>query len=232
MEVRLVGGREPLAVLQPSRDDERRVEDRHGEDEQRQEEHDRRRGLEEPLHRDRSEQEAERERAGVAHEDPGREEVVAEEAETGAGDDRREDRRVGLPEREGEDRVRGGGDPAHPGRQPVQPVEEVDHVHDRDDPEHRQRDADRGRQVDGADERKREVVDPDAEERRNRSRDHLAGQLPAGLQHPEVVDRADGRRHRRPEHDAHASRSRGRGRRAQARRSRRRWRSRRAAESG
>ena len=46
------------------------------------------------------EREAEHERAGVAHEDPGREEVVAEEADAGAGDDRREDGGVDLAERE------------------------------------------------------------------------------------------------------------------------------------
>ena len=178
-------------MLQPPRDDERRVEDRDREHEQRQQEDHRRRRLQESLHRDGREQETEHERARVAHEDPRREEVVAEEADAGSGDDRGEDRRVGLAEREGEDRERDAGDPADAGGKAVHPVEEVDHVHHRDDPQDRERDADAGRQVDRAEEREGEVVDPDAEERRNRRRHDLAGELPAGPQDPEVVDRAD-----------------------------------------
>ena len=126
-------------------------------------EDDGRRGLQQALDRDRREDEAEAQRAGVAHEDPRREEVVAEEAEARAGDDRREDRGIGLAEREREDRVRRPGDPAHAGREPVHPVEEVDHVHHGDDEEHRDRDPDPRRDVEHADEGEREVVDPDAE---------------------------------------------------------------------
>ena len=53
--------------------------------------------------------------------------------------------------------------PHTPGGEPVQPVEEVDHVHHRDDEDHRERHADPGGEVDDAEEREGEVVDPDAE---------------------------------------------------------------------
>ena len=97
MQMRLVGRVDLLPVLQPADDDERRVEDRHGEHEQREEERDRRGGLQEPLDRDGGEDEAEQQRTRVAHEDPCGIEVVAQEADAGAGDDRRHDGRVGLP---------------------------------------------------------------------------------------------------------------------------------------
>ena len=53
---------------------------------------------------------------------------------------------------------------AHAGGEPVEAVEEVDHVHHRDDPDHGQRRPDPRRQVVDAEEREREVVDPDAED--------------------------------------------------------------------
>ena len=51
----------------------------------------------------------------------------------------------------------------------------------------------------GAEERKREVVDPDAEEGRDRGGDELAGELAPRREHAEVVDRADDGRDRRAE---------------------------------
>ena len=58
------------------------------------------------------------------------------------------------------------------------------------------------RQVDGAEERKREVVDPHAEERRNGGGEDLAGQLRGRTEDAEVVDRADDGRHRCAEQHA------------------------------
>ena len=60
MEVRLVRQVERLAVLQAAEQDERRVEDRDGEREEREEEGDGRRRLQEALDRDGREQEAQR----------------------------------------------------------------------------------------------------------------------------------------------------------------------------
>ncbi len=91
---------------------------------------------------------------------------------------------------------------ADPGRQPVEPVEEVDHVHHRHDPDDRERHADRGRQVDRADEREREVVDPDAERGRDRRGEHLTRELRDRVEAAEVVDGADHARHGGAEQDA------------------------------
>ena len=202
----LVRRRHPLAVLEPAGDDERRVDDRHREDEQRQQQHDRGGRLQKPLDRHRREEEAEDECARAAHEDPRREEPVAEEADAGSGDDRREDRRVRLPQREREHGEGDAGDPADAGGEAVHPVEEVDHVHDGDDPENGQRHTDRRRKVHRAEEREREVVDPDAEEKWDRRGDELPGELAPRREHAEVVDRADHGRDRRAEQHPRVSR--------------------------
>ena len=136
-----VGEVDRLAVLDPLRDDEGRVEQRHGEHEQRQHERREGGGLQHALHGDGREREPEQQRAGVAHEDPRRIEVVAQEAEAGAEHDRRQDRRVRTAEREVDQAERERRDRADAGGEAVQPVEEVDHVHHRDDREHRERDA-------------------------------------------------------------------------------------------
>ena len=87
-----------LAVLEPLGDDERRVEDRYGQDEQREQERCDGGRLQEALDGERAQREAEQQRARVAHEDPGRIEVVAQEADARAEHDRGEDRRLGLPQ--------------------------------------------------------------------------------------------------------------------------------------
>ena len=74
--------------------------------------------------------------AGVAHEDPRRVEVVRQEAETGADQRGRDQRRLGgrrvVPEQpqlvDGEDEDRQGGDRGDAGQQSVQAVDEVHRV--------------------------------------------------------------------------------------------------------
>ena len=58
------------------------------------------------------------------------------------------------------------------------------------------------RQVDRAEEREREVVDPDAERGRDRRREHLARELRDRRETAEVVDRADHAGDRGAEQDA------------------------------
>src|SRR5512133_1102537 len=70
-----------LSVLEPLRDNERGVDDRHRENEQREEEGHDRRGLQKPLERNRGQHEPEQHRARVAHEDPRGIDVVAQEPE-------------------------------------------------------------------------------------------------------------------------------------------------------
>ena len=97
MQVRLIREVERLAVLETPEDDEGRVEDRDGEREEREEEGDGRGRLQEALDRDAREQEAEKQGPRVPHEDPRGIEVVPQEAEADAGDDRREHRGLGFP---------------------------------------------------------------------------------------------------------------------------------------
>ena len=59
VQVSLVHLEDPLAVLEPPHDDEGRVDDRHGEDEQWEEQGNGRRRLQEALHRDGAEHVAE-----------------------------------------------------------------------------------------------------------------------------------------------------------------------------
>ena len=137
-------------------------------------------------------------RAGVAHEDPGRAEVVRQEAQAGAGQHRGDQRGgardvvvAGQAEVVGVGEEGQRGDRRDPGRQPVQPVDEVDRV----DREHghagwsagrrcrartrscrRRRPAGRGRQL-------------DAEQHHHAGRGDLAGQLGQRVQAPLVVER-------------------------------------------
>ena len=72
------------------------------------------------------------------------------------------------------------GDRADSRGEAVEPVEEVDHVHDGDDPDDGQRLAHPRRQLVDAEEREREVVDPDA----GGDRDRGGADLPAELLPP------------------------------------------------
>ena len=146
MEVALVGGGDARAPRRPADDGEDRVDDRHAEDDERDEQ----RGEEEvglPGERlvrigpaadhggRRRHQQPEQQRAGVAHEDPRRVEVVGQEAEADAEhDDGHERADVGLrqqaelvePLAVEEERARRDGDDA--GGEAVEPVDEVDGV--------------------------------------------------------------------------------------------------------
>ena len=87
--------------------------------------------------------------------------------------------------------------------EPVEPVEEVDHVHDGDDPEHGQRHADPRRQRRATPTNGNvKLCDPDAEAGRDRGGEHLPAELLPPGEAAEVVDRADRRRDRRAEQDA------------------------------
>jgi hypothetical protein len=93
------------------------------------------------------------------------------------------------------------GDPqtpaaARPSRQ------EVDHVHDGDDPEHRERDTDPGGDVDDAEDGKREVIDPHAERDRNPGGKQLPRELRRRREPAEVVDGADDGRDGRAQENA------------------------------
>jgi hypothetical protein len=191
VEVVVVGAERRAAVLEPLEDHERRVEDRHGQHEHRRDEGDRGGRLEQPVERERGEQEAERERARVAHEDLRRVVVVAQEAERGAADDGGQGGRVRAQEGRGEDRERGRGDRHDAGGQRVHAVDEVHEVGHAGDPQHRQG-IGQPAQVVVADERQgdvaeRDVVARDGDERQQRH----AGELAARAQAAQVVVQAE-----------------------------------------
>ena len=139
-------------------------------------------------------------RAGVTHEDPGREEVVRQEAEAGAGQRRRqqggyrgqfEEARLGKVEGEGEER--GGRDSCHAGGQTVEAIDEVDCVDRQDSEQDGHRDCQVGPEAD------RSVAPGQvdigelhtAERDHHAGRRHLPGQLRDRVQLEPVVDDAE-----------------------------------------
>ena len=104
------------------------------------------------------EQKPQRERAGVAHDDPRRVVVVAQERERRAAGHRRERGRDQAPERRGKERERERRDRDDPTRERVHPVDQVHEVRERDDPEDRD-DAPVRAEVDRAEERQRQPVE-------------------------------------------------------------------------
>ena len=100
-------------------------------------------------------------------------EVVAQEAEARAGQRGRQQRRAAAVEREREDRERRGRDRPDAGREAVHAVDEVEAVHQRDDPEHRHRVLQRA-EVERMQQRQREVVDRRPGGDRDRGRRELA----------------------------------------------------------
>ena len=127
---------------------------------------------------------------------------MPEKSERRAEHDRGEDRRIRAAEVELDQHERPRGDRADARGEAVQPVEEVDHVHHRDDARDGQRRADPRRQLVHADDRERELVHPDAEADGDRCGEDLAAELLPPAQPAEVVDRADGRRDRGAEQQA------------------------------
>ena len=192
MQVVGVGRPERAAVLDAVQQHERRVEDRHQQHERREQQRHGGRGLEHALDRDQRQQVAERERAGVAHEHARRMEVVAQEAEARARQRGGEQRRAAAVEREREDRERGGRDRPDAGRQPVHAVDEVEAVHQRDDPEHRHRVLQHS-QVERVQQRQRQVVDRRAGGDRDGCCHELAGELRDRVDLEAVVEQADRR---------------------------------------
>jgi hypothetical protein len=199
MEVLAVGAVERLFVLQPLEHDEGRVEERHGEQDQRQHERDDGRRLHGRLDGDHAHQEAEQVCAGVAHEARSRREVEDQEAERGAGGQRREHGRLLAAEVERDHGHRAGDDRADARREAIDAVGEVDDVHHRDEPDHGQhragvRDA-CVRERERADERQRDRLHGDAEVHDDHRRDDLTGELDDRRQLVAIVDRADERDH-------------------------------------
>jgi hypothetical protein len=146
--------------------------------------------------RDHRQDEPEQHGAGVTHEDPRGIDVVAQEPERCAEHDGRQDRGLDLRprQRERDKREGEGRDRRHARGEAVEPVEEVDHVHDRDDPEDREGHPDPVRQRVDAEDREREAVHPNPEAHRYRCGCDLAAELLPPPQSAEVVDRTDGRR--------------------------------------
>ena len=208
VEVPAVGLVDRAPVLEPLRDHEAAVEDRHREHDQREEQRDHGVRLQGAQDGHRGEQVAEQVGARIPHEAGSGRESVPQEAQRGARGGRRQHPRPGAVERQGDDRERGRRDHANPCREPVDAVDEVDHVHHGDEAEHGQDLAqlDVAEQDDvmeqhlvelhAAQERQGEVVHPDAVEDRDHRGDELPQELRAGGQVEDVVEHSHGGDHR------------------------------------
>jgi hypothetical protein len=175
--VRFVDG---PAVLDALGDHEARVEDRHGEDDERECEGDQRVRLQRALDGDHREQVAEQVGARVAEEDRRGVEAVPQVAERGAGRDHREHAGDLAVERQRYRREGTGCDRADARGQPVDPVDEVHDIHERDDPEHGQHVRLGRREADVVDERKREALHAHAARHGHHRGEELADQLEVG----------------------------------------------------
>ena len=210
MQMALVGRGHPLTFGGPADDGEERVEDRHTQDEERNEE-----GRQEevgltrgvggrvgvgaaPHHagRHRHEQ-AEQQSSAVAHEDLGRIEVVRQEAdahtESDDGDERAD---VGLQQRtqvveaaavEEEGGRRDGHDA---GGQAIQAVDQVDGLGHADHPEDRDERDPVVREHEDVEERDSEIEHRDAEPHQHQRGDHGAGHLGHARHLAQIVEQA------------------------------------------
>ena len=181
VEMLVVGGVDRAPVLQALEHHERRVEKRHSEQDQRQHERDHHRRLDCRLDGYDSHQQAEQVRPAIAHETGSRGKIVDQEAECRTGGDGGQHSGFCAIEVEGDDRERAGDDHAHPGRQAVDTVGEIDDVHHHYESEHSQhrpgvREARVG-EVKLADERQRDQLHGHSEVHDDHRRCDLAGQL-------------------------------------------------------
>ena len=152
-------------------------------------------GLQSALHGDRGEHVAEQVGPGIAEEDRGRVEAVAQVAERRAGGQHREHPGRVAVEREREHGKRQRRDRAHARGEPVDAVDEVHDVHHRDDPDHGQRVGEVA-EVEVPRERERHRLDPHAGGDRHDRGQHLARELDVRRQVEQVV--RDARRPRSP----------------------------------
>ena len=173
--------------------DERRVEDRHGEDEDRQQERcgGRARHLVARQEPEAGDGEAEHLRAGVAHERLGRPaqaQVEAQEADARKCQREREhEHRVVRVDGDGVEREVAGRDRGERGREPVHVVEQVERVRHPDEPDHTQRHRDPVAPDD---------LDRQAAPQRDRSCAELRPELRPGGKRVQVVDEPREEEHR------------------------------------
>ena len=127
---------------------------------------------------------------------------MAQVADARARDREREyARAVGGGARERDRGERDRGDRADAGGQAVHAVDEVDHVHERHDPDNGERVRERGAERDRADERDRHLLDPHARRHGGDRGEQLADELEVGRELEHVVERADERDHARADED-------------------------------
>ena len=134
MQMSPVGPEDILPVLHPPHDGKREIEDRHAHDQQRDDQGDGGHALEHAMNSDRGEDEAQQHRTRVAHEDGRREEVVPQEAQGGAGEDRGEDAGLGRPREMAMTSKVPAAMVQTTASQPIHAVDEVDDIDQCDDP--------------------------------------------------------------------------------------------------
>jgi hypothetical protein len=196
VEVLAVGGVDRALVLQSLEHHECGVQERDGQQDQRQHErHDHRR-LDSCLDGHHAHQQAQQVGPAIAHEARGGREIVDQEAQRRACRERRQHPRFGAIEVEGDDRERAGDDHANAGGETVYAIGEVDDVHHHNEADHGQRRARvRGArvwEVQRAGERQGDRLDGDAEMHDDHGGGDLADELYERRQIETVVERSDG----------------------------------------
>ncbi len=199
VEMLAVGLVDRLPVLQALEHNERRVQERHGQQDQRQHERHHGRCLYGGLHGDDAHQQPEQLRAAVAHEAGRGREVIKQKAERGAGGQGCKHSRLLAAEVERDHGHGSGDDRAHARGKTVNAVGEVDDVHHHHQSDYGQHRAGVGRtgvgKGKGAGERQRDRLDGDTEVDHDHGRQHLAEQLDGWVQLEAVIQRTDERDH-------------------------------------
>jgi hypothetical protein len=192
VDVVAVGAEDRLPAEEPPDDRQRRVEHREAERDDGDGHGDHGRRLLRAEQPDPGEHEAEEQAPGIAEEDRRRMEVVEEEAERRAGEQDRHRRRAADPVDRRDDEHRRQCEEGGPRGQPVEPVDQVEGVRDRDEPDHGEERPRHRVELDHPDERERELLHAHAGESDGERDADLGEELPPRPDVPQIVEESEG----------------------------------------
>ena len=219
VDVFAIGRREARTAHRPRDNQAHGVGDRHDEDEKRDEQRSEEKvGLVrnwDPRHRTSADdgrgngkEKAKEQRSAVAHEHPGRAEVVGKKTDAyPPGDDGDERAEVRSVDRSGieqlrrveEERYRRNGH--DPGGEAIEAVDEIDRVAHADEPEHGHKSREVRGDLNRSEEGHLHLIEGDSERIQRASREHHSGHLCRRGEFEAIVDEPDRRDHDRPHDD-------------------------------
>ena len=203
MDMSLVRAENGPAVLIPADDGKGRVHDGKAQGNGRNQQGNGGRALHSPENGNGSQHIAQEQASRIPHEDGGRVEVVPDEPDDAAGQCRGDHRHRIQALLQGHHDHRHRGDGGYPGSQSVQPVDQVHHVGEADDPEYRKRNG-KVIQIEVASPGIVQPFDPDPEAHRHQSGNDLPHQFHPGCQLEHIVqdphDGNDGAAQQDPHH--------------------------------